>query len=277
MTAAARVVDQDVGSCVRDQRFELRVVGDVDAVGEVGGDDGGATASRRRAITRPVPAAAPVTSATWPAIRIGLFCESDCSSSSAVRAIWRATCWRCSLLDWSSAERGGERADQPQWRAVRLVHLTDRRPSPMGRGSCCPGSSTTWARTKPRTPESLSDENRSDGKTAFVSGSTQGIGRAIAARLAACGAHAVVNGRDRRARRRGGRRAARRAAGRADRRRRRGRRHRRGRRGASFAALPDGRHPRQQPRDLRPEPLLEVDDDDVAALLGRQRDVRRSG
>ena len=34
------------------------------------------------------------------------------------------------------------------------------------------------------------------GRTAFVSGSTQGIGRAIVARLAACGAHAVVNGRD---------------------------------------------------------------------------------
>ena len=28
---------------------------------------------------------------------------SDCSSSSAVRAIWRATCWRCSMLGWSSA------------------------------------------------------------------------------------------------------------------------------------------------------------------------------
>jgi NAD(P)-dependent dehydrogenase (short-subunit alcohol dehydrogenase family) len=34
------------------------------------------------------------------------------------------------------------------------------------------------------------------GRTAFVSGSTQGIGRAIVARLAASGAHAVVNGRD---------------------------------------------------------------------------------
>jgi NAD(P)-dependent dehydrogenase (short-subunit alcohol dehydrogenase family) len=34
------------------------------------------------------------------------------------------------------------------------------------------------------------------GKTALVSGSTQGIGRAIAARLAECGATAYVNGRD---------------------------------------------------------------------------------
>ena len=34
-----------------------------------------------------------------------------------------------------------------------------------------------------------------DGKTAFVSGSTQGIGRAIAARLAECGALVYVNGR----------------------------------------------------------------------------------
>ena len=34
------------------------------------------------------------------------------------------------------------------------------------------------------------------GRIAFVSGSTQGIGRAIVARLASCGAHAVVNGRD---------------------------------------------------------------------------------
>ena len=34
-----------------------------------------------------------------------------------------------------------------------------------------------------------------DGKTAFVSGSTQGIGRAIAARLAGCGAVVYVNGR----------------------------------------------------------------------------------
>jgi NAD(P)-dependent dehydrogenase (short-subunit alcohol dehydrogenase family) len=34
------------------------------------------------------------------------------------------------------------------------------------------------------------------GRTAFISGSTQGIGRAIAARLAASGAHAVINGRD---------------------------------------------------------------------------------
>ena len=36
-----------------------------------------------------------------------------------------------------------------------------------------------------------------DGKTAFVSGSTQGIGRAIAARLAECGAVVHVNGRSR--------------------------------------------------------------------------------
>jgi NAD(P)-dependent dehydrogenase (short-subunit alcohol dehydrogenase family) len=34
------------------------------------------------------------------------------------------------------------------------------------------------------------------GKSAFVSGSTQGIGRAIAARLAECGAVVYVNGRD---------------------------------------------------------------------------------
>jgi NAD(P)-dependent dehydrogenase (short-subunit alcohol dehydrogenase family) len=34
------------------------------------------------------------------------------------------------------------------------------------------------------------------GRTAFISGSTQGIGRAIAARLAGSGAHTVVNGRD---------------------------------------------------------------------------------
>jgi len=34
-----------------------------------------------------------------------------------------------------------------------------------------------------------------DGKTAFISGSTQGIGRAIAARLAECGALVYVNGR----------------------------------------------------------------------------------
>ena len=34
------------------------------------------------------------------------------------------------------------------------------------------------------------------GKSAFVSGSTQGIGRAIAARLAGCGAVTTINGRD---------------------------------------------------------------------------------
>jgi NAD(P)-dependent dehydrogenase (short-subunit alcohol dehydrogenase family) len=34
------------------------------------------------------------------------------------------------------------------------------------------------------------------GKSAFVSGSTQGIGRAIAARLAECGAVTTINGRD---------------------------------------------------------------------------------
>ncbi|HEY3503780.1 MAG TPA: SDR family oxidoreductase [Actinocatenispora sp.] len=34
------------------------------------------------------------------------------------------------------------------------------------------------------------------GRTALVSGSTQGIGLAIAGRLAGCGAHVVVNGRD---------------------------------------------------------------------------------
>jgi NAD(P)-dependent dehydrogenase (short-subunit alcohol dehydrogenase family) len=34
------------------------------------------------------------------------------------------------------------------------------------------------------------------GRTAFVSGSTQGIGRAIAARLAECGAVTTINGRD---------------------------------------------------------------------------------
>lgn len=34
------------------------------------------------------------------------------------------------------------------------------------------------------------------GRTAFISGSTQGIGRAIAAKLAGCGATVVINGRD---------------------------------------------------------------------------------
>lgn len=34
------------------------------------------------------------------------------------------------------------------------------------------------------------------GRTAFISGSTQGIGRAIAAKLAACGAAVTINGRD---------------------------------------------------------------------------------
>jgi NAD(P)-dependent dehydrogenase (short-subunit alcohol dehydrogenase family) len=34
------------------------------------------------------------------------------------------------------------------------------------------------------------------GRTAFVSGSTQGIGRAIASRLAQCGAAVTINGRD---------------------------------------------------------------------------------
>lgn len=34
------------------------------------------------------------------------------------------------------------------------------------------------------------------GKRAFVSGSTQGIGRVIAARLAAAGARTTINGRD---------------------------------------------------------------------------------
>lgn len=34
------------------------------------------------------------------------------------------------------------------------------------------------------------------GKSAFVSGSTQGIGRVIAARLAAAGARTTINGRD---------------------------------------------------------------------------------
>src|SRR4051794_39680864 len=34
------------------------------------------------------------------------------------------------------------------------------------------------------------------GRTAFVSGSTQGIGRAIAAGLAGCGAVTTINGRD---------------------------------------------------------------------------------
>jgi NAD(P)-dependent dehydrogenase (short-subunit alcohol dehydrogenase family) len=34
------------------------------------------------------------------------------------------------------------------------------------------------------------------GRTAFISGSTQGIGLAIARRLAGCGAHVVINGRD---------------------------------------------------------------------------------
>jgi NAD(P)-dependent dehydrogenase (short-subunit alcohol dehydrogenase family) len=34
------------------------------------------------------------------------------------------------------------------------------------------------------------------GKSAFISGATQGIGRATAARLAGCGAIVHVNGRD---------------------------------------------------------------------------------
>jgi len=34
------------------------------------------------------------------------------------------------------------------------------------------------------------------GRTAFISGSTQGIGRAIAAKLAGAGAAVTINGRD---------------------------------------------------------------------------------
>ena len=34
------------------------------------------------------------------------------------------------------------------------------------------------------------------GRRAFISGSTQGIGRAIAAQLAGCGAAVTINGRD---------------------------------------------------------------------------------
>ena len=98
------------------------------------------------------------------------------------------------------------------------------------------------------------------GRTAFVSGSTQGIGRAIAARLARSGAAAVVNGRDEAARGRGGRGAARRAAGRERR----------------AASPPTSRPPRAPRRCSRgcptstsssttsassgPTPLLEVDD-----------------
>ena len=40
------------------------------------------------------------------------------------------------------------------------------------------------------------ESNRLNGRTALVTGSTSGIGRAIAKALAAEGAHVVVSGRD---------------------------------------------------------------------------------
>ena len=77
------------------------------------------------------------------------------------------------------------------------------------------------------------------GRTAFVTGSTQGIGHAIVARLARSGAHAVVNGRDRRASTEASWSELRaELAGATITARRRRRRHRGGR-GALFARAPD--------------------------------------
>src|SRR4051795_7341363 len=70
------------------------------------------------------------------------------------------------------------------------------RPVPRERATCCPGSSTGSVRTKPANTESGAMRIDLSGKSAFVSGSTQGIGRAIAARLAECGAVTTINGRE---------------------------------------------------------------------------------
>ena len=111
-----------------------------------------------------------------------------------------------------------------------------------------------------------------DGKTAFISGSTQGIGRAIAARLADAGRLAYVNGR-----------SAERVAAvveelraeqpvRASRPPRRTCRAPTAPRAVRCAA--GGRILVNNLGIFGPQPLLEVDDDGLAALLGRQRDVR---
>ena len=109
------------------------------------------------------------------------------------------------------------------------------------------------------------------GRTALVTGSTQGIGRVIAERLADAGATTWVNGRTAERVAAWSRRCAPRARP-ARRGRRRGRRDRRGRRGGAPRA-PGGRHPRQQPRHLRAAAGAGDRRRRMAALLGGQRAV----
>ena len=82
------------------------------------------------------------------------------------------------------------------------------------------------------------------GRTAFISGSTQGIGLAIAAGLAGAGASVWINGRDEEKVRE--RRVVARRLG-----HRRRRRHRARAPGGSSTRVPRRRHPGQQPRHLR--------------------------
>ena len=92
------------------------------------------------------------------------------------------------------------------------------------------------------------------GRRAFISGSTQGIGRAIAAKLAGCGAAVTINGRDEA--------KVRAVADELGVDGRRGRRqHRRGRAAACSTRSPDVDILVNNLGIFAPTPVLEIDDD----------------
>src|SRR4051812_30573340 len=75
------------------------------------------------------------------------------------------------------------------------------RPVPRERATCSSGHRPSEPELNRNLQKTRSFRGRDiqidlTGKTAFVSGSTQGIGRAIAARLAECGATTTINGRE---------------------------------------------------------------------------------
>ena len=95
-------------------------------------DGDGATGSSSRSTSAISYAAAPRGRATA-SERALTGDERLLRARSAVRAIWRATCWRCSMLGWSSRRARRRACGSARVGAQRLVDLAHRRPSPRAR------------------------------------------------------------------------------------------------------------------------------------------------